>query len=90
MDFQNSTQFSSTHGYLPLGFAPGQTRPVKFRIEQLGSNATAIALKFRYRVEGESGSQWVVFTRGLNKISHWYQPQKYTYVTPILRMGAYF
>ncbi|KAL0637617.1 hypothetical protein Q9L58_003341 [Maublancomyces gigas] len=74
----NTTQLSFAQDYLPLGFAPGQTRPVKFRVEQLGSNATDIALKFRYRAKGESGSQWVPFTRKLNKISHWYLPQKYT------------
>lgn len=80
VDFQNTTQFFPTQDYLPLSFAPGQTRPVKFRVKKLGSSATDIALKFRYRVKGGSGSQWVAFTKGLNKISHWYLPQKYTYV----------
>lgn len=65
---------------LPLGLAPGQTRPVKFRVEQLELNATELAIVFQYRIEGEPGSQWITATRRLNRISHWYLPQKYTYV----------
>lgn len=76
--------FDFAQDNLPLKFAPGQTRPVKFRVEQLESNATDLALKFQYRVEGEQETQWVAVTRRLNRVSNWYLPQKYTYVALFL------
>lgn len=55
---------------------------MKFRVEKLRSNSTALGLEFRYRIEGEPSDRWVPATRELNKITHWHLLQKYTFLHP--------
>jgi hypothetical protein len=79
---KNITEVAFMNGDLPLKLAPGQTRPVKFQIKRLQLDQAVLVLKFRYRVEGSTKDQWVSTSRRLNKISHWYLPQKFTFLHP--------
>lgn len=78
----NATEITFMDGDLPLKLGPGQTRPVRFRVKRLGLGQAALALKLRYRINGSTEDRWISVSRMLNKIAHWYLPQKYTFLHP--------
>lgn len=55
---------------------------MRFQVEKLEFNSTTLGLRFRYRVGENLKDQWISVTKELNKIAHWYLPQKYTFLHP--------
>ncbi|KAA8913215.1 hypothetical protein FN846DRAFT_772479 [Sphaerosporella brunnea] len=73
---------SKIGGFEKIKVAPGQSRPVKFRIMELPRNSTELELAVKYRRDGEKGSVEVLATHGLNHVNNWWEPQKYTFLHP--------
>jgi hypothetical protein len=72
---QNGTKLD---GFEPVRLAPGQSRPIKFQVTDLPLNSTTLVLVVRYRRDGNDEIFDVPFTKELNHVENWYQPQKFT------------
>jgi hypothetical protein len=70
--------WQKVEGFETIRVAPGQSRPVKFRVMGLPFNVSSLELVVRYRRDGEERVVDVPVKRELNHIEHWWQPQKYT------------
>lgn len=77
ISLKNST---SVAAFEPVKLAPGQSRPIKFRVTDIEANTTTLEFVLRCRQESKIEDFEVLVTKGLNLIEHWYQPHKYTFV----------
>ncbi|CCX06474.1 Similar to hypothetical protein CIMG_06322 [Coccidioides immitis RS]; acc. no. XP_001242426 [Pyronema omphalodes CBS 100304] len=62
--------------------APGQTRPVKFRVADMPANITKLDLGIRYQIEGSKEKEKIInVSTDLTKVGR-FEPQKYTFLHP--------
>lgn len=69
-------EHTKVSGMTPVRVAPGQSRPIKFKVLQIASGGEVLDLKFHYR--REDWEVTVLVEKPLNFVENCYQPQKYT------------
>ncbi|KAF8544465.1 hypothetical protein BDD12DRAFT_872710 [Trichophaea hybrida] len=79
---EGKDSFTKIVDYQLVRLAPGQSRPVKFRVKDIPVNSTRLEFVVRYNHEGERTQINLSVAKDLNSINHWYQPQKYTFLHP--------